>query len=118
MSMAVFTIDLYVGRKFFIDNAGRDLQAACYAITMGRLEACRIARSLGDDSAPRIVVRAHGLGRSGESVILVEFSADDREEIDAASTLVRERLGSAVALKAILRVPQAQPQDLLPDNAR
>jgi hypothetical protein len=59
-------------------------------------------------------VRAHGLGRSGESVILVEFSADDRDEIDAASTLVRERLGSAVALKAILRVPQ----ELQPDGAR
>jgi hypothetical protein len=110
--MAVFTIDLYVGRKFFIDNAGRDLQAACYAITMGRLEACRIARSLGDDTPPRIVVRAHGLGRSGESVVLVEFSAIDRAEIDAASTLVRKRLGCAVALKAILRVPEELSQRL------
>ena len=116
--MAVFTIDLYVGSKFLTDNAGHDAQAADYTITMGRLEACRIARSLGDNSPPRIVVRAHGLERSGESVVLVEFSAHDRDEIDAASTLVAKRLGSAIALRAILCVPQAQSQDLLPDDAR
>ena len=111
--MAVFIIDLYVGYKFFIDNAGRDAHAADYAITMGRLEACRIARSLGDDSSPRIVVRAHR--RSGESTILAEFTANDRKEIDAASASVKERLGSAVALRAILRVPQ---EYLLPHDAR
>lgn len=113
--MAVFIIDLYVGYKFFTDNAGRDAQAADYAITMGRLEACRIARSLRDDSSPRIVVRAHGLRRSGESVALAEFTASDRNEIDAASASVKEKLGSAVALRAILRVPQ---EYLLPHDAR
>jgi hypothetical protein len=113
--MAVFTIDLYVGYKFFTDNARRDAQAADYAITMGRLEACRIARSLRDDSSPRIVVWAYGLGRAGESVVLAEFTATDRDEIDAASTLVAKRLGSAVAQRAILRVPQ---EYLLPHDAR
>jgi hypothetical protein len=107
--MAVFTIDLYVGYKFFTDDAGRDARAANYAITMGRLEACRIARSVGDDSPPRIIVRA--TRRSGESVVLAEFAAGDRNEIDA----VKEWLGSAVALKAILRIPQ---EYLLPDAPR
>jgi len=116
--MAVFTIDLYVGYKFFTDNAGRDAQAADNAIATGRLEACRIARSLGDDTPPRIVVRAYGLGRAGESVLLAEFTATDRDEIDAASTSIAKRLGSAVAQRAILRVPQARSQHLLPDDAR
>jgi hypothetical protein len=116
--MAVFTIDLYVGYKFLPDNAGRDAQAADYAITMGRLEACRIARSLGVDGPHRIVVRAYGLGRAEEGVVLAEFMTTDTIEIDAANSSITKRLGSAVALKAILRVPQAQPQDLPPDNAR
>jgi hypothetical protein len=115
--MAVFTIDLYVGYKFFIGNDGRDFQAAKYAISVGAREACRIASLLDDDSPPRIVVRAH-LRAAGESVVLVQFTATNLDEIDAAKALVTKWLGLRVALKAILRVPQAQSQELLPHDAR
>ena len=120
IGMAVFTIDLYVGRpQFFTDNAGRDFQAASYAIRMGAREACRMASLLDDDSPRRVIVRAYGLRPAGESVVLVEFTATDIDEIDAATSSVAKRLGrSSVAQRAILRVPQAQSQDLLPDDAR
>jgi hypothetical protein len=71
------------------------------------------------DSPPRIIVRAHGLRRSGESVVLVEFTTTEGNEIAAASTSVMERLGlERKVQRAILRVPPARSQDLLSDDAR
>jgi hypothetical protein len=71
------------------------------------------------DSPPRIIVRAHGLRRSGESVVLVEFTTTEGNEIAAASTSVMERLGlERKVQRAILRVPQTRSQDLLSDDAR
>ena len=117
-SMAVFTIELHVGSKFFTDNAGQDFHAAEYAIRMGAREACRMASLLDDDSPPRIIVRAYGFKPAEAGAALVEFTATDMDEIDSASTLITKRLGSAVALRAILRVPQAQSQGLLADDAQ
>jgi hypothetical protein len=83
--MAVFTIDLYIGFGLS-DNRGfrKDTE---YAITKGTLEARAISKPLDDDCPPRIIVRLHERGR--KSIILLEFTADGYDEIDAASTSVQ-----------------------------
>ena len=116
-SMPVFTIDLHVAINLVSDNRGH-AHDVHYAIIKGANEACRIASSLDDDTPPRIVVRAYGLKRAGEGVVLVEFTATEPNEIAAASTSIVKRLGLETQVqRAILRVPQEQSQDLLRDDA-
>ena len=112
--MAVFTLDLWFGYSL-----KPDWRAVDYAIGMGALKACAIAESLGDDSPPRIIVRDHGWGRDGKSVVRAEFTASEGDEVDAAIELIARRLGSETQLrKAILRLPQARSTGLLSDDAR
>jgi len=106
--MGTFTLDLWFGYSI---NPGR--RGVGYTIRMGALQACEIAESLGDDSPPRIVVRDRGRRRDGESVVVAEFSAPDRDQVDAVVSAIANRLGSETQLqKAILRLPEARSKDL------
>ncbi len=105
--MTTFTIDLWFGY-----NINPDRRGVRYALAMAALKACTIAESMGDDSPPRIVVQGQGWGRDGKSVVLAEFTATERDEVDAASASIANRLGSETQVRrAILRLPQARPKD-------
>lgn len=111
--MATFTLDLWFGYSINPDRRG-----VRYAICTRALQARDIAKSMGDDSPPRIVVRDHGWGRDGEGVVVAEFTATACDEVDAAIKLIAARLGSETQLqRAILRVPEARPKDL-PSESR
>ena|SRR5579864_1427341 len=106
--MTVFTIDLWFGYSIKPDR-----RAVQYVIRMGALKACAIAESLGDGSPTRIIVRDHGWGCNGKSVVRAEFTATECDEIDAAISSISSRLGTEIQLrKAILRVPRRRSKDL------
>lgn len=103
--MIEFTIDLWFGYSLKPNR-----RAVRYAIGMGARKACEIAESLGDDSPPQIVVRDYGWGRGGKSVVRAEFTATERDEVEAAISSIASRLGTGTQLcRAILRVPRAEP---------
>jgi hypothetical protein len=112
--MIMFTIDLWFGYSINPDRRG-----VRYAICTGASKACDIAESLRDDSPPRIVVRDFGRGRDDTSVVVAEFTATEREEVDAVIKSISNRLGDSTQLRrAILRVPGGSAQDLRSQDLR
>ena len=106
--MTTFTIDLWFGYSINPDRWG-----VRYAICTGASKACDIAESLRDDSPPRIMVRDFGWRRDDTGVVVAEFTATERDEVDAVIKSISNRLGDSTQLRrAILRVPGGPSQDL------